>query len=178
MIDFDVITETFELGNGRTITVNGQTYHQAGAVLVRMGKAALLATIVSAKEPNPRKSFFPLSVDYQEKFAAKDASGSFQRREGKFSDHEVLISRLVNRALRPLFPNGYLNDTQVMISLLSSDPEVMPELLHGLAASCALSVWDIPFNGPISEVRVARVDGEYIVIQAAANGKTLISTSS
>lgn len=166
MIDFNIVTETFDIGDGRTITIEtGKLARQAdGAVLVRMGKAALLATIVSAKEANPAQSFFPLSVDYQEKFAAAGRiPGSFQRREGKLSDHEVLICRLVDRALRPLFPDGYLNETQVAITLVSSDPEVMPDSLAGLAASCALAVSDIPFNGPISEVRVARVNGEYIV---------------
>jgi polyribonucleotide nucleotidyltransferase len=174
MIDFNIVTETFEIGDGRTITVEtGKLARQAdGAVLVRMGKAAVLATIVSAKEPNPAQSFFPLSVDYQEKFAAAGRiPGSFQRREGKLSDYEVLICRLVDRALRPLFPDGYMNETQVVITLVSSDPEVMPDSLAGFAASCALSVSDIPFNGPISEVRVARVNGEYIVNPSRAQAQ-------
>lgn len=165
-MDFNIYTETFELSDGRTISIEtGKMARQAdGAVLVRMGKAALLATIVSAKEMNKGQSFFPLSVDYQEKFAAAGRiPGSFQRREGKLSDHEVLISRLVDRALRPLFPDGYLNDTQVMLSLISNDPDVQPDALAGLAASAAIAVSDIPFHGPISEVRVARVDGQFIV---------------
>lgn len=166
MINFNIVTENIDLGDGRTISIEtGKLARQAdGSVLVRMGKAALLATVVSAKEAKEGQSFFPLSVDYQEKFAAAGRiPGSFQRREGKLSDYEVLISRLVDRALRPLFPDGYLCDTQVMISLISNDTDVMPDALAGLAASAALAVSDIPFNGPISEVRVARIDGQFVI---------------
>jgi len=159
-----VITQTTALPDGRIITIEtGKLARQAdGAVVVRLGDTMLLATVVSAKEGKEGADFLPLSVDYQEKFAAAGRiPGSFQRREGKLSDHEVLISRLVDRALRPIFPDDYHADTQVMISLISADQEVLPDALAALAASAALAVSDIPFNGPISEVRVAKIDGEY-----------------
>lgn len=158
------IIESFDLGDGRIISIEtGKLARQAdGAVLVRMGKAALLATVVSAQKPRPGADFFPLSVDYQEKFAAAGRiPGGFFRRESKLSDYEVLICRLIDRTIRPLFADHYINDTQVNIWLLSHDTEVMPDTLAGLAASAALTVSDIPFLGPISEVRVAKIDGEY-----------------
>ena len=159
-----VITQTTELPDGRTITIEtGKLARQAdGAVVVRLGDTMLLATVVSSKEGKEGADFLPLSVDYQEKFAsAGRIPGSFQRREGKLSDAEVLTSRLVDRALRPIFPDDYHADTQVMITLISADHEVLPDALAALAASSALAVSDIPFNGPISEVRVAKIDGEY-----------------
>lgn len=120
----------------------------------------LLATVVSAKEAKPGTDFLPLSVDYQEKYAATGRiPGGFLRREARLSDYEILISRLVDRALRPLFPEDYHADTQVMVTLISADKDVMPDALAGLAASAAIAVSDVPFNGPISEVRVAKVDG-------------------
>jgi polyribonucleotide nucleotidyltransferase len=123
-----------------------------------------LATVVSSKEAKEGVDFLPLSVDYQEKYAATGRiPGGFLRREARLSDYEVLISRLVDRALRPMFPSDYHADTQVMISLISADKDIMPDALAGLAASAALSVSDIPFNGPISEVRVAKVDGKLII---------------
>lgn len=162
----NVFTETFDIGDGRMLTIEtGKMARQAdGAILVRMGKCAVFATVVSAKEPRPGADFFPLSVDYQEKFAsAGRIPGGFFRRESKLSDYEVLISRLVDRTIRPLFPDGYRNDTQVNAWLLSNDTEVMPDTLVALAASAALTISDIPFQGPISEVRVAKIDGEYVV---------------
>jgi polyribonucleotide nucleotidyltransferase len=124
----------------------------------------LLATVVSSFEAKEGVDFLPLSVDYQEKYAATGRiPGGFLRREARLSDYEVLISRLVDRALRPLFPEDYHADTQVMISLISADKDIMPDCLAGLAASAALSVSDIPFNGPISEVRVAKIDGKLII---------------
>src|SRR5690606_33334743 len=124
----------------------------------------LLATVVSAKEAKPGTDFLPLSVDYQEKYAASGRiPGGFLRREARLSDYEILISRLVDRALRPLFPDDYHADTQVMISLISADKDIMPDALAGLAASAAIAVSDIPFNGPISEVRVAKINGEFVV---------------
>lgn len=124
----------------------------------------LLATVVSAKEPKAGTDFLPLSVDYQEKYAATGRiPGGFLRREARLSDYEVLISRLIDRALRPLFPDTYHADTQVMVSLISADKEIMPDALAGLAASAAIAVSDIPFNGPISEVRVAKVDGQLVI---------------
>ncbi|MFK7908452.1 MAG: polyribonucleotide nucleotidyltransferase [Chitinophagales bacterium] len=166
MSNWKVFSKTIDLGDGREITIEtGKMARQAdGAVLVRMGDAVLLATVVSKKEPKPGMNFFPLSVDYQEKFAsAGRIPGGFFKREARPSEYEILICRLVDRALRPLFPDEYYNETQILISLISSDPEVMPDALAGLAASAAISVSDIPFKGPISEARVARVEGEFIV---------------
>ena len=163
---FQITTQTVALPDGREITIEtGKMARQAdGAVVVRLGGTMLLATVVSSKEAKEGVDFLPLSVDYQEKFAsAGKIPGSFQRREGRLSDHEVLICRLVDRALRPIFPEDYHADTQMMITLISADAEVQPDALVALAASSALAVSDIPFNGPISEVRVAKIDGKYHV---------------
>ncbi|WP_258103403.1 polyribonucleotide nucleotidyltransferase [Marinoscillum sp. MHG1-6] len=160
------ITKVISLSDGREISIEtGRLAKQAdGSVVVRMGKAMMLATVVSKTEAGEGVDFLPLSVDYQEKFAsAGKIPGGFLKREGKLSDYEVLISRLVDRALRPLFPDDYHADTQVVISLISADPEVMPDSLAALAASSALAVSDIPFNGPISEVRVIKINGEFKV---------------
>ncbi|MFT6882323.1 MAG: polyribonucleotide nucleotidyltransferase [Marinoscillum sp.] len=154
------------LADGREISIEtGQLAKQAdGSVVVRMGKAMLLATVVSSKDPKEGVDFLPLSVDYQEKFASNGKiPGGFLKREGRLSDYEVLICRLVDRALRPLFPSTYHADTQVMISLISADPDVMPDALAAFAASAALSVSDIPFDGPISETRVIKIGDDYIV---------------
>ncbi|GAB3012312.1 polyribonucleotide nucleotidyltransferase [Spirosoma pulveris] len=161
---FEITTQSVALPDGREITIEtGKLARQAdGAVVVRLGDTMLLATVVSSKDAKEGVDFLPLSVDYQEKFAsAGRIPGSFQRREGRLGDHEILISRLVDRALRPIFPDNYHADTQVMITLISADPEVQPDALAALAASSALAVSDIPFNGPISEVRVAKIDGQY-----------------
>lgn len=160
------ITKTFDLGDGRTISLEtGKLAKQAdGSVVLRMGDTMLLATVVSNKDAKDDMDFLPLSVDYQEKFASVGRiPGSFFRREAKLSDYEVLISRLVDRALRPMFPDNYHAETQVMISLISSDQDTMPDALAGLAASAAIAVSDIPFDGPISEVRVARIDGKLVI---------------
>ena len=157
---------SFDLGNGRIVTIEtGRLARQAdGAVTVRQGNCVLLATVCANKEPREGQDFFPLSVDYQEKFAsAGRIPGSFFKREGRLSDYEILISRLIDRALRPLFPEDYLCDVQVLVTLISSDPEIMPDSLACLAASAALAVSDIPIKEIISEVRVARVNGNYIV---------------
>jgi polyribonucleotide nucleotidyltransferase len=161
---FQITTQTVALPDGREITIEtGKLARQAdGAVVVRLGDTMLLATVVASKEAREGIDFLPLSVDYQEKFAsAGKIPGSFQRREGRLSDYEILISRLVDRALRPTFPEDFHGDTQVMITMISADPEVQPDQLAALAASAALAVSDIPFNGPISEVRVAKIDGQY-----------------
>ncbi len=161
-----VITKTVTLNDGREITIEtGKLAKQAdGSVVVRMGNTMLLATVVSKKEAMEGVDFLPLSVDYQEKFAsAGRIPGGFLKREGRLSDYEILICRIVDRAIRPMFPDDYHADTQVNISLISGDPEALPDALAGLAASSALAVSDIPFNGPISEVRVSRVNGEFIV---------------
>ncbi|MCB0603027.1 MAG: polyribonucleotide nucleotidyltransferase, partial [Saprospiraceae bacterium] len=160
------ITSSFELPDGREVTLEtGKLAAQAhGSALVRVGSTMLLATVVSNKEAKEGQPFFPLSVDYQEKFAAAGRiPGNFFRREAKLSDYEVLICRLVDRAIRPLFPDGYMNETQVIINLVSGDQDEMPDSLAALAASTALVVSDIRWDGPISEVRVARIDGEYVV---------------
>lgn len=165
-MSYNAIKRTFDLGDGRTVEIEtGKLAKQAdGSVVVKMGDTMLLATVVSSKEAKAGVDFLPLSVDYQEKYAASGRiPGGFLRREARLSDYEVLISRLVDRALRPLFPEDYHADTQVMISLISADKEIMPDCLAGLAASAAISVSDIPFNGPISEVRVAKIDGKLII---------------
>ena len=157
------ITKTFQLADGRTISMEtGKLAKQAdGSVVVRMGDCMVMATVVSSPKAKEGADFLPLSVDYQEKYAAVGRfPGGFFKREARLSEYEILISRLVDRALRPLFPDDYHADTQVMISLLSADKDVAPDALAGLAASAALTISDIPFNGPISEVRVARIDGQ------------------
>ncbi len=158
------ISTSFNLPDGRTVTIEtGKLATQAdGSVVVRVGDTMLFCSVVSNREAKEGQSFFPLSVDYQEKFAAAGRiPGNFFRREARLSDYEVLISRLVDRAIRPLFPDGYMNETQVIINLISGELETLPDAFAALAASAALSVSDIPFMGPISEVRVARVQGEY-----------------
>ena len=160
------IIKTIDIGDGRIITIEtGRLAKQAdGAVVVRMGDTMLMATVVSAIEAKEDVDFMPLQVDYREKFAAAGRfPGGFLKRESRPSDDEVLISRLVDRALRPLFPADFHAETAMMISLISSDPEVMADSLAGLAASAALAVSDVPFETHISEVRVARIDGKFIV---------------
>lgn len=155
---------SFKLNDGREVTIEtGKLARQAdGSAVVRLGNCMLLATVVANSEPKPGQSFFPLTVDYQEKFAsAGRIPGSFFKREGRLSDYEVLISRLIDRALRPLFPDDYFCEVQVLVTLISSDPEVMPDALACLAASAALAVSDVPIQEIISEVRVARINGEY-----------------
>lgn len=159
-----VIKKTIDLGDGRTITIEtGKLAKQAdGAVEVRMGNTMLLATVCSAQEAGEGVDFMPLQVEYKERFSAFGRfPGGFTKREGRASDYEILTSRLVDRVLRPLFPENYHADTFVNIMLFSSDGVDMPDALAGLAASAALAVSDIPFNGPISEVRVARIDGKF-----------------
>ena len=159
------IKQTIQLGN-ETITIEtGRLAKQAdGAAVVTCGKTMLLATVVTAKDAKEDVDFLPLSVDYKEKYAATGKfPGGFFKREGKPSDYEILISRLVDRALRPLFPDDYHAETQVQISLISGEVGVLPDAYAALAASAALAVSDIPFNGPISEVRVAYINGEYVI---------------
>lgn len=161
-----VITKTCKLPDGREITIEtGKLARQAdGSVVLKMENTMILATVVSSEEAKEGADFLPLSVDYQEKFASTGkVPGGFLKRESKLSDYEVLISRLVDRAIRPLFPDDYHADTQVMIYLISGDPKALPDSLAAFAASAALSISDIPFNGPISEVRVARVDGKFVI---------------
>ncbi len=168
------IEKSIDLGDGRSIVIEtGKLAKQAdGSVVVRMGNTWLLATVVSAKEAKADVDFMPLSVDYKEKFgAAGRFPGGFQKREGRPSDYEILVSRLVDRALRPLFPEDYHADTFVSVNLISADKESTPDALAGLAASAALAVSDIPFGGPISEVRVGRVNGKLIINPSASEIK-------
>jgi len=158
--------KTIELADGRSITIEtGKLAKQAdGSVVVRMGDTMLLATVVSAKEAKEDVDFMPVSVDYREKFSAAGRfPGGFLKREARPSDDEILVARLVDRALRPLFPDDYHAETAVMISLISSGNDEMPDQLAGLAASAAISVSDVPFETPISEVRVVRLNGEFII---------------
>ena len=160
------IVKEFDLGDGRKISIEtGRLAKQAdGSVVVRMGDSMILATVVSSQKAKEGADFLPLSVDYQERFSAVGRfPGGFLKRESRMSEYEILTSRLVDRALRPMFPDDYHADTQVIISLLSGDPNVQPDALAGLAASAALSISDIPFNGPISEVRVIRANGKFII---------------
>ena len=156
----------FDIGGGRMVTIEtGKLARQAdGAVTVSQGNCVLLATVVANKDPKAGQNFFPLSVDYQEKFAsAGRIPGSFFKREARLNDYEILTSRLIDRALRPLFPEDYLCDVQVLVSLISSDDQVMPDALACLAASAALAVSDIPIQEIISEVRIGRIEGKMIV---------------
>jgi polyribonucleotide nucleotidyltransferase len=163
---FKVKEKIIDLGDGKIITLEtGRMARQAdGSVLLKMGKTMLLATVVSAKEAKEDTDFMPLSVEYKEKYASSGRfPGGFMKREARASDYEILISRLVDRVLRPLFPDDYHAETFVTINLVSADMDIIPDALAGLAASAALAVSDIPFNGPISEVRVARINKEFIV---------------
>lgn len=165
-MSYNAIKKALDLGDGRMIEIEtGKLAKQAdGSVVVKMGDTMLLATVVSTKDAKAGIDFLPLSVDYQEKYASTGRiPGGFLRREARLSDYEVLISRLVDRALRPMFPEDYHADVQVMISLISADKNIMPDCLAGLAASAAIAVSDIPFNGPISEVRVAKIDGQLVI---------------
>jgi len=160
---YKVIEKSIDLGDGRTITLEtGKLAKQAdGAVVLKMGKTMILATVVSAHTAREDVDFMPLSVDYKEKYSAMGKfPGGFMKREARPNDYEILISRLVDRALRPLFPGDYHADTFVNVTMFSAEQEVLPDALAGLAASAAMTVSDIPFDGPISEVRVGRIDGE------------------
>jgi len=163
---FKVKEKIIDLGDGKIITLEtGRMARQAnGSVLLKMGKTMLLATVVSAQEAKEDTDFMPLSVEYKEKYASSGRfPGGFMKREARASDYEILVSRLVDRVLRPLFPDDYHAETFVTINLISADMDIIPDALAGLAASAALAVSDIPFNGPISEVRVARINKKYVV---------------
>ncbi len=171
---FKVKQKTIDLGDGRQIVLEtGKLARQAdGAVLLRMGKTMLLATVVAAKEAKEDTDFMPLSVEYKEKYASSGRiPGGFMKREARASDYEILISRLVDRALRPLFPANFHAETFVTINLISADTDIIPDALAGLAASAALAVSDVPFNGPMSEVRVARINKQFIVNPTATQLK-------
>ncbi len=162
----NIVTKTIDLGDGRPVTIEtGKLAKQAhGSVVVRQGDTMLLAAAVSNNDASEGVDFLPLTVDYREKYASTGRfPGGFFKREARPSDTEVLVMRLVDRALRPTFPEDYHAETQVMIQLMSADKVNMPDSLAGLAASAALAVSDIPFDGPISEVRVARIDGKFVI---------------
>lgn len=165
-MNYDLKSKTIDLGDGKAITIEtGKLAKQAdGSVMLRLGDTMILATVVSSPEAKEGIDFLPLTVDYREKYASAGRfPGGFFKREARPSTDEILTMRLVDRALRPLFPDDYHSETQVMLALMSSDNENMPDALVCLAASAALAVSDIPFNGPVSEVRVARKDGEFII---------------
>ncbi|HCV15329.1 MAG TPA: polyribonucleotide nucleotidyltransferase [Rikenellaceae bacterium] len=162
----NVIKKTITLKDGRTIEIEtGKLAKQAdGAVVLKMGKTMLLATVVAAKDAKEGTDFMPLSVEYKEKYASAGRyPGGFLKREGRPNDSEILVSRLIDRALRPLFPDNYHAEVFVTVNLISAEKNIMPDALAGLAASAALAVSDIPFNGPISEVRVARIEGNLVI---------------
>jgi polyribonucleotide nucleotidyltransferase len=162
----NVLTQKLSYGDGKDVIIEtGKLARQAhGSVVVTQGKLKLLATIVSNKDARDGVDFLPMSVDYQEKFAAGGRiPGGFLRREGRLSNAEILVCRIVDRTLRPLFPSDYHSETQVMIQLISADSEVMPDALVGLAASAALTITDIPFEGPVSALRVGRINGEWVI---------------
>lgn len=165
-MNLNVVTKTFDFGDGRTITIEtGKLAKQAdGSAVVRMGNTMLLATVVSAKEAKDEIDFMPLTVDYRENYASAGRfPGGFLKREARPSEYEILISRLIDRALRPLFPDNYHAETQVLVTLVSLENEILPDALACLAAASALAVSDIPFNGPVSEVRVGRINGKYVI---------------
>ena len=171
---FNIKEKNIDLGDGRIITLEtGKLARQAdGSVLLKMGKTMLLATVMAAKEAKEDTDFMPLSVEYKEKYASSGRiPGGFLKRESRPSDYEILISRLVDRALRPLFPDDFHAETFVTVNLISADIDIIPDSLAGLAASAALSVSDIPFNGPMSEVRVARINNTFMINPTAAQLK-------
>lgn len=179
-IQMNVITKTVELPDGRTISIEtGKLAKQAdGAVMLRMGNTMLLATVVAAKDAVPGTDFMPLQCDYREKYSAAGRfPGGFTKREGRPSDYEILTSRLVDRALRPLFPDNYHAEVYVSITLYSADGVDIPDALAGFAASAALACSDIPFLGPISECRVARVTGSTSSIRPSNSSKLPTWTS-
>lgn len=162
----NIVKKTIHLNDGRTIEIEtGKLAKQAdGSVVVKMGNTMLLAAVTCAKDAKEDVDFMPLQVEYKEKFAAAGRfPGGFMKREGRASDAEILVARLIDRALRPLFPENFHAEVFVTVNLISADKEIMPDALAGLAASAALAVSDIPFGGPISEVRVAQIDGEYCI---------------
>ncbi len=171
---FNIKEKNIDLGDGRIITLEtGKLARQAdGSVLLKMGKTMLLATVMAAKEAKEDTDFMPLSVEYKEKYASSGRiPGGFLKRESRPSDYEILISRLVDRALRPLFPDDFHAETFVTVNLISADIDIIPDSLAGLAASAALSVSDIPFNGPMSEVRVARINNSFVINPTATQLK-------
>ena len=162
----NIINKKIELSDGRVIEIEtGKLAKQAdGSAVIKMGGTMLLATVCAAKEVKEGTDFMPLTVDYKEKFySAGRFPGGFMKREGKSSDYEILISRLIDRPIRPLWPDDYHLETFVNVTLISADKDTQPDALAGLAASCALATSNLPFEGPISEVRVCRIDGQFVI---------------
>jgi polyribonucleotide nucleotidyltransferase len=165
-MNYELFTKTIDLGDGRPVTIEtGKLAKQAhGSVVVRQGDTMLLAAVVASAEAKEGVDFLPLTVEYREKYAAAGRfPGGYFKREARPYDDEILIARLIDRALRPMFPDDFHADVQVVVNLISADKENMADSLAGLAASAALAVSDIPFNGPISEVRVARINGQLVI---------------
>ena len=163
---YNAVRKTFSLSDGREVMIEtGKLAKQAdGSVVVKMGDTMLLATVVAAKDAKPDTDFMPLQVDYKEKYASRGRyPGGFMKREGRANDSEILVARLIDRALRPLFPSDYHAEVYVTVTLISADQDIQPDALAGLTASAALAVSDIPFGGPISEVRVARIGGQFYI---------------
>ena len=162
----NIINKRIELSDGRVIEIEtGKLAKQAaGSAVVKMGGTMLLATVTAATEVKEGTDFMPLTVDYKEKFyAAGRFPGGFMKREGKSSDYEILISRLIDRPIRPLWPDDFHLEVFVNVTLISAEKDIQPDALAGLAASCALATSDLPFQGPISEVRVCRIDGKFVI---------------
>lgn len=177
---YNAVRKTITLADGREIMIEtGKLAKQAdGSVVVKMGDTMLLGTVVAAKDAKPDTDFMPLQVEYKEKYAACGRyPGGFMKREGKANDSEILVARLIDRALRPLFPSDYHAEVYVTVNLISADKDIQPDALAGLAASAALAVSDIPFGGPISEVRVARIGGQYVINRPSRRCRTPIWTS-
>ena len=162
---FNKVTKTFQYGQHQVTLETGEIARQAsGAVLVSIEDTVVLATVVARKDAKPGQDFFPLTVDYVEKtYAAGRIPGGFFKREGRPSEKETLTSRLIDRPIRPLFPEGYLNEVQIIIHVLSVNPEIDPDIAAMIGASAALSVAGLPFNGPIGAARVGYVDGQYLL---------------
>jgi polyribonucleotide nucleotidyltransferase len=168
-MNYELVTKTIDLGDGRPITIEtGKLAKQAhGSVVVRQGDTMLLAAVVASADAKDGVDFLPLTVEYREKYAASGSfPGGYFKREARPYDDEILVARLIDRALRPMFPDDFHAEVQVVVNLISADNENMSDSLAGLAASAALAVSDIPFNGPISEVRVARVERPKFVIES------------
>ena len=162
----NIVTKKIELSDGRIIEIEtGKLAKQAaGSAVVKMGGTMLLATVTCAKEVKEGTDFMPLTVDYREKYySAGRFPGGFLKRESRPSDYEVLVSRLVDRPIRPLWPDDFHLEVFVNVNLISAEKDIQPDALAGLAASCALATSDLPFGGPISEVRVCRIDGSFVI---------------
>ena len=172
---FNKVTKTFQWGQHTVVMETGEIARQSGgAVIVNIEDTVVLATVVAAKNPKPGQDFFPLTVDYIEKtYAAGKIPGSFFKREGRPSELETLTSRLIDRPLRPLFPEGFYNEVQVVIHVLSLDPEIAADIPSLIGSSAALAISGIPFNGPVGAARVGYVDGEYVLNP----GKTALTYS-